>query len=318
MTDKDKYREYCESGAGVPLFISPWWLDLVCGDGWDVIICEKGGRLLAALPFVLKRKFGIKVISSPKFTQTMGIWLSHSDAKYAKRLAAEKKLVKELISKLPPHHVFFQSFNYRFDNWLPLYNLGFEQTTKYTYVIEDLSDIDVVWSGTAANIRTDIRKAEKILYADHHGSTRDMYGVIEKTYSRQGVTVPFCFSEYKSLVDSVTASECGRIILAKDSDGNVHAGAFIVWDSDSAYYLFGGGDPELRNSGAASFCLWEAIKVASVVTKKFDFEGSMAEGVERFFRGFGGKQKAYSRIIKFNSIFLAIVYQFRKYYTKKI
>jgi hypothetical protein len=39
--------------------------------------------------------------------------------------------------------------------------------------------------------------------------------------------------------------------------------------------------------------MWEAIKFASTVTKRFDFEGSMIEPVERFFRAFGAKQTPY-------------------------
>lgn len=54
----------------------------------------------------------------------------------------------------------------------------------------------------------------------------------------------------------------------------------------------------LRNSGATSLLMWEAIKFASTVSKKFDLEGSMLEPVERFFRGFGTVQKPYFTISK--------------------
>lgn len=38
----------------------------------------------------------------------------------------------------------------------------------------------------------------------------------------------------------------------------------------------------LRNSGATSLLIWEVIKFASTVSKKFDLEGSKLEPVERF------------------------------------
>ena len=79
-----------------------------------------------------------------------------------------------------------------------------------------------------------------------------------------------------------------------------------MWDENSAYYLMGGGDPDLRNSGAASLVLWEAIKHASTVTGKFDFEGSMNESIERFFRGFGGRQELAFNVSKTNSKLLHI------------
>lgn len=76
----------------------------------------------------------------------------------------------------------------------------------------------------------------------------------------------------------------------------MHAAAYIIWDENSAYYLMGGGNPELRTSGATSLVMWEAIKFASDVTKHFDFEGSMLEPVERFFRAFGAEQVPYFQI----------------------
>ena len=60
----------------------------------------------------------------------------------------------------------------------------------------------------------------------------------------------------------------------------------------------GGADPELRNSGATSLLMWEAIQFAATVTKKFDFEGSMIESVERFVRAFGARQIPYFQITR--------------------
>jgi hypothetical protein len=81
-----------------------------------------------------------------------------------------------------------------------------------------------------------------------------------------------------------------RILIAEDAQGRAHAGCYLVWDSESAYYLLGGGDPELRNSGAMSLVMWEAIRFSAEVSDSFDFEGSMIESIERFFRAFGALQ----------------------------
>lgn len=75
----------------------------------------------------------------------------------------------------------------------------------------------------------------------------------------------------------------------------------------------GGSDPDLRNSGANSLCMWEAIKFASTATKAFDFEGSMIEPVERFFRAFGARQKPYFQISKINSPFVKIYQDIRSW-----
>lgn len=63
----------------------------------------------------------------------------------------------------------------------------------------------------------------------------------------------------------------------------------------------GGGDPDLRNSGATSLCMWHAMQFAATVTKRFDFEGSLIESIERFFRSFGAEQRPCFSITKSTS-----------------
>ena len=69
----------------------------------------------------------------------------------------------------------------------------------------------------------------------------------------------------------------------------------------SAYYLMGGGDPALRNSGATALVLWSAIQFAASVAPAFDFEGSMLEPVERFVRAFGARPESYSALERITS-----------------
>jgi len=94
--------------------------------------------------------------------------------------------------------------------------------------------------------------------------------------------------------------EARKFFFGIDKEGKIHAAVYLVWDENSAFYLMGGGDPELRNSGTTSLCMWEAIQFAAGVTKRFDFEGSMIEPVERFVRAFGAKQYQYFSISKTN------------------
>ncbi len=57
-----------------------------------------------------------------------------------------------------------------------------------------------------------------------------------------------------------------------------------------------GSDPDLRSSGALSLLMHEAIQFAATVTQRFDFEGSMHEPIERFFRNFGATPKQYFQV----------------------
>ncbi|MEJ5363543.1 MAG: hypothetical protein WHS86_00445 [Desulfosoma sp.] len=74
----------------------------------------------------------------------------------------------------------------------------------------------------------------------------------------------------------------------------------------------GGSDPELRNSGAGSLCLWHAIINEPKHIQVFDFEGSMLEPVERFFRAFGAEQVPYFQVTRVKNVLVGAAMLARK------
>jgi hypothetical protein len=56
-----------------------------------------------------------------------------------------------------------------------------------------------------------------------------------------------------------------------------------------------------------SLLLWEAINKSAKKAKAFNFEGSMIEPIERYFRAFGGKLTPYFEIKKTSSKFLKLL-----------
>lgn len=305
---KARYFVFSEQENSLPLFMRAWWMDALVGSaGWDVAIVEKGGEVLACLPYVISQRYGFRLLGQPRLTQHLGIWLHEGDGKYANRLTQQKDLMEALLEKLPRYDHFSQSWSYQYSNWLPFYWHGFKQTTRYTYILPDLSDESAIWEGFQAKIRTDIRKASERFAVKVRTDLgiEDFYSLNQQVFARQGLRMPYDLALLQRLDSACEARGCRRIFIAQDAEGKLHAAAYVVWDTNSAYYLMGGSDPALRKSGATSLCMWEAIRHAATVTKRFDFEGSMLEPVERFFRGFGAVQVPYfsvsrtpSRILK--------------------
>lgn len=308
MSNKHRYRSLCHTESSIPLFCRDWWLDAVCGENnWDVALVERGSAIAGALPYYLDSRYGLDCIRNPKLTQFTGPWLSYPpEQKYHSRLSFEKEILSELIDKLPPFDSFAQGFHYLVVNWLPFCWKGFRQTTRYTYIIEDLSNPDDLFSAFRSNIKTDIRKARKTLRVVCSDDIESFFHLNKLTFDRQNLSMPYELSLLQRVDSACAERSCRKMFFAEGSDGTVHAAVYLVWDEQSAYYLMGGGNPALRNSGATSLLLWEAIQFAATVTKKFDFEGSMLEPVERFFRAFGAVQQPYFQILKVNSRLIAL------------
>ncbi len=302
MTNKEKYRELCKKEKTIPIFSKDWWMDAVCGENnWDVLLVEKGGQIVASLPYYLRKRGKRRYITQPPLTQTNGIWIKYpSNQKYCKKLAYEKRVMTEIINQLDELNLDYynQNFHYSITNWLPFYWKDFKQTTSYTYVIEDLININDIYKEFDPNLRNDIKKAKRNIIVKEDCDIEKFYEIILKTFKRQDLYITFSLKFLKNLDKACLKNNCRKIFYAIDSHKNFHAAIYIICDSNSAYYILGGGDPEFRNSQATSLLMTEAIKYSSKITKRFNFEGSMIKSVEKFFRAFGAIQKSYFNISK--------------------
>ena len=312
---KDEYIEFCNQCDDLPIFFQPWWLDAVTSPSeiWDVALAKKSDRIVGCLPYIKRRAFRATWLSQPKLTPYLGPWVSKHEGKTASRLSHEKEVLTALIKSLPDYHYYAQKWHVGQQNWLPFFWQGFDQTSRYTYRLGDLSDLDSIWKGFQENIRREIRKAKNRegLVVESEPSLAGFYEVCQNTYKRQNKAVPFSFEVLEAIEQAANKKEASKLFLVKDSRGQYHAGVYIVWDKNSAYYLIGGGDPALRKSGAASYAMWEAIQHSAAVTKAFDFEGSMVEPIERFFRGFGAEQQPYMKVTRATNKWLGFMQALR-------
>ncbi len=310
----NKYRDLCAQEATIPLFSQAWWLDVTAGSGaWDVALVESGSTIVAAMPYVSRKRYGMTILGQPALTQTLGPWLRGAAGKSSSQLSLQKKRLQGLIEQLPHFAHYNQNWHWQIDNWLPFYWAGFQQTTRYTYILQELGNMQRLWDGLKANIRGDIKKASDRFNVRIRSdvTVEDFLALNRMTFLRQNMAMPYTETFVNKLDQACSARKSRKIFIAEDDKGRAHAGVYIVWDSNSAYYLMGGGDPALRNSGATSYCIWEAIKFAATVTQRFDFEGSMIEPVERFFSAFGAQQTPYFSVSKTNSHILKMVFLLR-------
>jgi hypothetical protein len=281
-----------------PLFLQPWWLEATAPGRWDYAVVSRGEYIAATMPLVFKKWGTWHFMEGPFQSPYLGPWLRPSTAKYAKRLAEEKDLMGELIDSLPNIGTFHQAFHPGITNWLPFYWKGFRQTTRYTYRIEDTSDLDVVWKEATESVRTDVKKARRQVTVEESDDFAAVIELHRKTLRRQGRNFAHTDAEMTTLHNACRRHDCCKTLLARGANGQLHAGAYFIWDKSAVYYYTSGADPALRKSGAGALLVWHGIELASKLGLSFDFEGSMHEPIERFFRSFGARQVPYFVISK--------------------
>ena len=295
------YDRFLETSPQGSVFASTWWLDAVAPGRHRLITVTGDSSIEAAWPLVTTGTE--KVIGMPPLTPWLGIAFGpHPSESLPKRLAREHALIDELVTQLPSFDSIRVSFHPAFDYWLPLSWQGFEQTTWYSYVLTDTSDEEALWANLQNNVRQNIRKARREGVTVESSDDLDAFWSLHhKTFLRQGLSIPYDRSIVDRVDEACRTRDQRRILLARSAEGEPVAGAYIVWDSRTVYYLMGGADAESRTSGAASLTMWTAIQVAGELGKAFDFEGSSLQPIERFFRSFGGFPRPYYELRKIAS-----------------
>lgn len=290
------------------VFEQPWWLEAVAPGHWDAAEIEQEGKIIARLPYIKTKRLGYKILGMPEYTQTLGYWIDDTGAKNARRFARKKDLISELIGKLPKTYNIDLDLDHSCDYLFPFNWKGFNLQVAYSYRIEDIHNPEVIWNGLADNIRREIKKAQKIVKIEDNHTIEDIILMQGKTFERQGRNSHKSDELLRRIDKAASDHDARKLLCAVDAEGRIHAASYFIYDSKCCYYLIGGGDPELRNSGASSLLMWEGINFASTVSHSFDFEGSMIEPIERFFRAFGGTPTPYWRVTKMNTVLSMVDY----------
>ncbi|MCB0562053.1 MAG: GNAT family N-acetyltransferase [Lewinellaceae bacterium] len=302
---KTAYRDICRHAAQATLFHQPWWLDAACGPGnWQVAIArnENTGEVEGALPYHVRSRFGVKIVAPPPLTPFLGPLLCPPEGlNHYKLRAFEEALAAQLLSELPRLPAVRLKLHYDVHNWLPFRQVGFRQTTRYSYRILDLSDIEAVWASFHPKLRNKINHAARFCQVQQIDDAGPVFQLFERRFQQKGQAAPIHREWFAGVDQALMQRQARAAFLCSDRAGRPLAGAYIAWDQYSSYLLLTGFDEQANIRGAAALAVWASIQFVAERGLIYDFEGSMLPGVERFFREFGGELCSYHRLAKYRN-----------------
>lgn len=271
------------------IFEQPFWLDIVAKGQWGEVFTKAGNNVIARMPYVIH---GDKIVMPP-LTQTLGPWIAPECREFQRgnaQLRKQKEIIAELLSQLPAHKSFSMTFDSSNSYILPYRWHDFSFTPAFSYRIEDLTDTNRVYANFSKTVVKNIKTARHKVEIIESVDSGKMLHLLDLTFQSQDRKNPMNQKLVKKIIDTAIEHHFGKLLLSVDERQNIHSGAFLLYDKNVCYYLFGGTNPEFKSGGAQSLVLWTAIQFAATVSEKFDFEGSMVEGIETFFNQFGGRQ----------------------------
>jgi Acetyltransferase (GNAT) domain len=293
ILEPEEFVQISQHSPQWTIFCEPWWHDAVA-PGSVRYVGGRCGKSISVTLAIVERSFGpISGAHRAPYTPWLGfIDCTDQTAKLSTRLGQLEAGMREITTRLLGYKLVSLSSHHSLSYLLPMIWEGFSVHAGYTYRIDGKPDEKTMWADLDGKVRTAIRKSEKLNVRVE--SSSDIDGFITNhfdVFSRQNISTPVDRARLRTIISAAFDANRAKILTGVDDANRIHASGLYVWDDLCTYYLMGGGDPTLRDSGAMAAVLWKAI--AERHTSAFDFEGSMIEPIEKFFRGFGGTPTPY-------------------------
>lgn len=297
INDKE-WNSFVEASEQGCIYHYTWYLDIICPD-WSAIIVGNKEHWNAIMPLPISQKMGICYALQPQFAQYSGILFRPQEGKQLTQWNNKKRWCKTIVQHIPKSVKLFKfTFAPQFDYPLPFHWGAYQLEVKYTYWLSLEPTAKQLEEGFDKSVRQAIRKSKEqefsLVEADN------ITDLLQFSLSQKKYLPDHQYQKLPKLWEALKQRDKGVVLEVRDKAGTLLTGGLILKDKQRWITIFGSNlNPENKDSRAVAYMLSEAIQMAKKAeVAHFDFEGSMMEGVERFFRGFGGSPVPYLLISK--------------------
>lgn len=310
MTPKEQYIAFCKRYPDLPVMLQPWWLEAVCaGKKWEVMLITRSelGRkqsaisnqedeIVAAMPYLLRKRLWYKFIVMPQMTMFGGVWMS---SELFGSPDMQERLAKVIARKLRALRIAYYYQQYPIGNPMPFWfaKQRMKVEDRVTYRIDDLTDIESVEDAFSQNKKRQLKKAES-LTIDYDMTAEEFYRFHSACMRERGKNLSYSREFLLVLEKKCRREGHGTFIRVRDGEQTA-AAAFVVWDKRFLYYLIPAYLPSFAKSGASARLADEAIRLAMEKGLQFDFEGGNDnEGIAGHYKQFGSHPVTYQSVSK--------------------
>ena len=300
ISAKEEYRSIYKK-FDLPIHFTPEWMDAVCIRGsWDVIL-EKDAknRLVGILVYHTRKKYGMTLILMPMLTAYNGIFIFYPPGtKGHSKISYQNRVTESLISQLPKCSLYYQQYHTEYTNWLNLYWQGYNQTTRYTYILDKRQGEDLLREKLKGTLRRSFRHVKNnftIVQQDFNS----FWDALEKSFRNRQKEIPYNKQALSNLFSTFGSDQLSAKSCIHNETGELVSGAVVVADKTTSYFIANYYTPTARPSGSLGYLMWRSV--FDFETIKCDFEGSMLKEIEFFLRSFGGQLTPHYKIHKIHN-----------------
>jgi len=272
--------------AGTTLFHQDWWLDAATNGHWDRVIVQRDGIVAAAMPFILRKNFGLRFLTMPPYTRTLGPLFANIPTKPSKRLAMQVELLHSLLVKAPRHDRFEMVLSPRSDLTLAFVTCSYGVTNTFTFVWEGHPPMDQLLRDMQSKTRRKIQANAKRLHAERHTDI-DRFIRLSVLEHNRLFSNTNDFRTITTIFQACVKRRQAMVLSAVNQNGEDVAVSVLVWGCGVLYNLLAARHPREAGPGANSFLLWEAMRTAQERGLEFDSDGIYSPHAAVFYSRFG-------------------------------
>ena len=267
--------------------------------GWQAAIVKNEAGWQAVMPFYMSKKWGLKAILQPLFAQYWGILFAESTFDlHHRRTEWEKAVIGQLLPLCEAAHLYAMHFSPAFTYPHPFLWKGYQVAARYTQVLDLSPAEDALFAHLVGSLRRQIRKGEsQALQCRESADVEELIKLILLNHARGNRILDSPARDAETLrriAAFLQTTGQGWVWHCCDEKGQVLAAGIWAVFRGRMMYLIGAYHPDHRDRGAMSWLMWQAIcRAKKQGLRTFDFEGSMVESIEHFFRKFNASYEVY-------------------------
>ena len=292
--DSIKWNQCIDNSFNCRIYSYDWHLDRTAIE-WDALIY---GNYKFIMPLPYRKKWGIKYLFQPLFSQQLGIFPNPSEE------VAELFYI-ELIKR-------FRYSNFQLNSKNPIIkNLdGIDFLPRQNYLLGLHFSYNELSSAFSKNTKRNLAKANKSNLNFVRGISLEEY--IEFKINNLPISLTTKdLTNLKSLIALGHYKGFGEIYGVYTEENQLCSAVYFCKWKDRVIYFNAASSEEGKEHRGMYFLLNNFIKENAGRNLILDFEGSMIPGIARFYSGFGATPETYFQL-KFNRLPLPLKWLKRK------
>ena len=267
------------------LFQQDWWLDAASCGTFETVEVKWDGTVVASLPFVRERCYGMRRLRMPRYARTLGPAFKLPPAKPVQHRQNMIRVTAELLRKLPPHDSLHTVLHPGAGAGLAMSLAGCDLTAQSTFRVEAARDLDAAWAACDQKTRNIIRKARKTMRVMKHADP-DRFGALSRR-DRFGAKNYHDFSALSRIFGACHERDQGSILAVHDETGRELGAAMLIWGTEALYFWTTARDNKAGDNSVNALLVWEAMILAQSLGLAFDSDGFSSPEAARFMLRFG-------------------------------